>query len=310
MGLTLVVSTLLVVSDHPVAANTVSALMLVAGMIGLYLALHFSARRLAPEAGRRPSELAVAAVESGEPRGAMLAKLALAVCLIAGVLTVGYASMRYHAMPEVVPTHFGADGRPDAWSNKSFSSVMLTPTLNLIISPFLALIALLTAHAKRSVRGGSGGRSIEAQEAFRAAVARLMVGASLFTCALLTLISVQSIRVALGETGSLGAQVWIVSAGTMLFVVGGLIRIIAKYGQGGARLEHASQNAPLTNGLADNARWVWGLFYVNRSDPSILVEKRFGVGYTFNFGNPIAVMILVGLLVLVLGVTLVGILGA
>jgi len=27
------------------------------------------------------------------------------------------------------------------------------------------------------------------------------------------------------------------------------------------------------------------LLYVNPADPSILIEKRFGVGYTLNFGN-------------------------
>jgi len=33
-------------------------------------------------------------------------------------------------------------------------------------------------------------------------------------------------------------------------------------------------------GLADNAHWIWGFFHVNKEDPSIMVEKRFGVGYT------------------------------
>jgi uncharacterized membrane protein len=34
-----------------------------------------------------------------------------------------------------------------------------------------------------------------------------------------------------------------------------------------------------------DACWKWGLCYVNPADPSILIEKRFGVGYTLNFGN-------------------------
>jgi len=32
--------------------------------------------------------------------------------------------------------------------------------------------------------------------------------------------------------------------------------------------------------------WKWGIFYVNKADPKILVPKRYGVGYTLNFGNP------------------------
>jgi uncharacterized membrane protein len=34
------------------------------------------------------------------------------------------------------------------------------------------------------------------------------------------------------------------------------------------------------------------LLYVNTQDPALLVEKRFGVGYTFNFGHPIAWLLL------------------
>src|SRR5690606_7946646 len=41
----------------------------------------------------------------------------------------------------------------------------------------------------------------------------------------------------------------------------------------------------------DDSHWVGGLFYFNRNDPSIFVEKRFGVGWTINFGNPIGYII-------------------
>jgi uncharacterized membrane protein len=31
--------------------------------------------------------------------------------------------------------------------------------------------------------------------------------------------------------------------------------------------------------------WKWGVFYVNRNDPALWVKKRYGIGYTLNFGN-------------------------
>ena len=31
--------------------------------------------------------------------------------------------------------------------------------------------------------------------------------------------------------------------------------------------------------------WKWGIFYINRNNPEILVPKRYGIGYTLNFGN-------------------------
>jgi hypothetical protein len=43
--------------------------------------------------------------------------------------------------------------------------------------------------------------------------------------------------------------------------------------------------------------WKLGQIYYNPNDPALLVEKRFGVGYTINFGNR-ASWLLIGLLVL------------
>jgi uncharacterized membrane protein len=31
--------------------------------------------------------------------------------------------------------------------------------------------------------------------------------------------------------------------------------------------------------------WKSGIFYVNPDDPAIFVQKRYGIGYTLNFGN-------------------------
>jgi len=39
-----------------------------------------------------------------------------------------------------------------------------------------------------------------------------------------------------------------------------------------------------------------GIFYVNPADPRLLVPKRFGIGWTFNFARPIAWLILTALL--------------
>src|SRR5436309_3070492 len=49
----------------------------------------------------------------------------------------------------------------------------------------------------------------------------------------------------------------------------------------------------------ENAQfWVAGGFYVNRDDPRLLVEKRSGLGWTFNFAHPISWWLTEGLFVL------------
>jgi len=55
-------------------------------------------------------------------------------------------------------------------------------------------------------------------------------------------------------------------------------------GQGGARFM-ATGRGPIGDRTAD-ARWIGGLLYFNPADPALLVEKRMGIGWTVNFGNP------------------------
>jgi uncharacterized membrane protein len=53
-------------------------------------------------------------------------------------------------------------------------------------------------------------------------------------------------------------------------------------------------------GFDDDQYWKGGLFYFNKNDPSVFVEKRFGIGYTINFANPIGYFILILPIVLML----------
>jgi uncharacterized membrane protein len=95
----------------------------------------------------------------------------------------------------------------------------------------------------------------------------------------------------------------------LVYAVAGTLVIAFRYGQGGARLEKAGADAPLTNGLADNRHWVLGMFYINKEDPSIMVERRFGLGYTLNFGNWKVAVFFGALMVLILALVILAIFG-
>ena len=50
----------------------------------------------------------------------------------------------------------------------------------------------------------------------------------------------------------------------------------------------------------DDHFWKLGLFYFNREDPSLIVNRRFGIGRTLNFGNSVAWIIVAGIAVFIL----------
>jgi uncharacterized membrane protein len=290
---------------HHLLAAPVAVSVLSLGYLVEYLRAYCRARRLAPEAGP-PAAVAFLAAE---PSGTiLLPSLALALGLAGGVSAVGYAWVHYSEHPDRVPTHFGITGEPDAWRPRSFFTVMLTPILTVTLGPGLAGVAFLIGRAKRAVRYPDHGESFRAQQRFRLVMSRFMALVSILTTAMLSVLSVSAVRVGLGAAQALPPTMPVLAAGLVIGALGGTLYIALRYGQGGSRLERAAAEAPLTDGLADNRRWVLGMFYVNRDDPSYLIEHRSGLGYTINFGNWKAVALVVGFVALVLGIAVAGVL--
>jgi len=75
-----------------------------------------------------------------------------------------------------------------------------------------------------------------------------------------------------------------------------VIVVLVRLGQGGAKGPSAATGVPVGDRTPDKY-WKLGLFYFNPEDPAVLIEKRFGLGYTFNFARP-ATWIIMGLLLM------------
>lgn len=277
--------------------------LVIAGWL-VFLRAHFRARALA--VAGTPQAAAVLVRES--PRSLLIPSVALAIAVAGGLVSLSYAWVHYGELPASFPTHFGASGRPDSWSPRSFWSVMLLPLAGLAIGTTVGIMACLIARAKRAIRFPDGGISVMAQMRFRRAMALFLSGLVVLVTAMLTVMSIYSIRTALGLASGLPRRLPVLVGALLTYAIGGSLYLAFRYGQGGARLERAAGGAPLTNGLADNQRWILGVFYVNRDDPSLLVERRFGLGYTLNFGNPKAIGLAVVFLIIVFAIILGGLL--
>jgi uncharacterized membrane protein len=95
-----------------------------------------------------------------------------------------------------------------------------------------------------------------------------------------------------------------VAAGLLL-----LAAVTARAGQGGSRLNGNVRGlAPATGTDRDDDRfWKAGLLYVNRNDPAIVAGSRFGAGWTLNFGNPAAWLIIAGIVAALAGLAAIGV---
>lgn len=276
-------------AGHAVAGNLTATTVLLLGGVGLYFRSYSKVRGLALPDVKRQAGRATAALGGDGFRAEAFARITLAACLLAALATIAFALMNYRDMPDRIPTLWSLISGEDAWKEKSYLTLMYVPSWNLVLGPLFAFLAMMMATAKRSLREDPEGRSAEAQDAFRALTANVVSGMALFYSALLTMASVQVTRVWLSGASSLGVGFWVMMGVTMgltiVFAISSLFLMIRRYGQGGALLERAPAGGALTGGLADNARWVWGVFYVNPDDPSWFLESRFGIGYSTNWGN-------------------------
>jgi uncharacterized membrane protein len=288
------------------APGIIAILLLTVGFFFEYVRAYRKALALASPG--TPPAAAVLAVGI-ESRSVFLPYLAMALGLFGGLFALWYAGSHFDQLPERVPTHFGISGRPDVWRPRSFGRTMMLPLMDLVIGFGLGLASWLIAQAKRAVRYNDRGVSFEAQQRFRGIMANFLAIVSILVTGMLTVLGYSAIRVSLGEAEALSPAFMVLPLLLGAFALGGSVYIALKYGQGGSRLERSVDEAPLTNGLADNRKWILGLLYVNPEDPSIFVERRFGLGYTPNLGNPKvaaflgALVVVLALLVLLSAVT-------
>jgi uncharacterized membrane protein len=55
----------------------------------------------------------------------------------------------------------------------------------------------------------------------------------------------------------------------------------------------AISNGPPVGDTTPDSCWIFGHLYFNRADPTLFVEKRMGLGYTLNLGNPVSWLVLI-----------------
>lgn len=87
-----------------------------------------------------------------------------------------------------------------------------------------------------------------------------------------------------------------------------LAAVVVRAGQGGSRLNgnvHGLARAAGTD-RDDDRFWKAGLLYVNRDDPAVVVAARFGAGWTLNFGNRAAWLLIAGIAAALAGLVVIG----
>lgn len=219
---------------------------------------------------------------------------------IAPIVVLSYY---YPALPERVPVHWGLNGQPDRWARKSFSTVFFIPVLTVYLQSWFLLLKYDLVHAKMTLPAEHAEIYLKYKERLLVTSVRMMDWLRGVISVLLGLVSLFIILTAIERLRHLmplaSAVLWsnlAVLMGVLGFYLYRLMKVNNELeaATGGADVRRESEEEKWSGG---------GTFYYNPDDPALMVEKKDGLGYTYNFagqGIRLRLMFLAGIPLLIL----------
>lgn len=269
----------------------------IVAQIAAYFAVYLHARRLVLPHALAPTTIREAQVGLRKRRipGGWLGASGPFVLLAA---SAAYLGAHWQQIPARLVLHWGINGQPDRWAARSVGAVFLPIAVPAVILVVLTPLLYGMNHWVRPIY--AGGLRGERELRFRR-TASIVVLAIEYWIALL--FSWLAVRVLL-PTSLQRPPAAIAMVAGLIAIVGGAV--LMWRGQGGSRIppgegEDSDSTGPIGDRTAD-CFWKLGVFYFNPGDPSVMVEKRFGIGYTVNFAHPVAWIIALLPLAAVIGV--------
>jgi len=240
---------------------------LAGALIAVFLAHRQSLRYAEPTGGIRQATLRPRPVSL--PGGPLLWAGPFVILAIAGA----YIGLHWSEIPDRFPVHWGFDNRPDGWAIRSISGVYMQMGLGLLIC---LLMLLFNWQIARNSRGSTAMRKLTVRVLM--VLAYCMAG----------LFGWLTVALPLGHGAPSAASLGI-TLGGLTVIVGAIVVYGMRAKAVPEPADRPTMAAPSILGLSDNTddrNWIGGLFYFNPDDPAILIEKRIGIGYDLNFGNP------------------------
>lgn len=198
--------------------------------------------------------------------------------------TAAYLLSRWSELPARFPIHYDIAGTPNDWADRTLGGVVGVLLVQALVLGLLVGARVITLRARRVRVTGS---AAEEDLRLRRSVSRVVL-------ALEYVLVVGVARLALiplwpMEPGSI-VSISLGMGGVALGFVFLLLFLVIQ-----SRRKRVSAGGDGT----DQSHWRGGIFYVNTDDPALFVEKRFGFGWTLNFGRPMAWVLSLLLLVLI-----------
>lgn len=203
------------------------------------------------------------------------------------LITLAIGLALYPSAPDLVPTHFDFAGNVNQWTPKGPALIAFPLLLEAFMAACFIFSHWMAIRSKKDIDPARPAISAYAYGAFaRAECILLLVGGLVLTAVLGIVMALM-----MTEILSLFVTMALIIVATLIFV-GATIAVSVVYGQSGSRLIKRLEES--SDIIADNdEHWKAGIFYWNKDDASLVLPKRFGVGWTMNWARP-ATWVIVG----------------
>ena len=206
--------------------------------------------------------------------------------------TAIYLSLRWDDIPARFPVHWAAGGHANGWSVRTLLGVYGPLLFGAIVMAAVAISSYVALHFGRPGHGSTP-RSLAGD--FAREMGIFLLSLEFFLAVIFSFVGLLPLM------GNRDPGVVPILIAT-LAMLAALIFAMSRLAKHHAKL-HAEAGASMMGGTPDG-HWKGGVFYVNRDDAALFVPKRFGIGYTLNFGHATAWVIMGLVLVLPLILTL------
>lgn len=219
------------------------------------------------------------------------------VFLIPMVVTlgfIGYTLLNYNNMPARIPMHWGSDGKPNSFTEKNPFSVNALLFILLTIQVMFLGMNVATKRSGIKLSATRINASRIRQLSLRKYSSWFLFMISVLITLLFSFLQLTTIHAGLMNN----VVILLVPVIFTLIILIGSIVFAVKVGNAGDKFD-LDPSMGITD-VDEDRYWKGGIIYFNKNDPSIVVEKRFGIGWTINFAHPIGLLILLGPIVVIL----------
>lgn len=212
-------------------------------------------------------------------------------------LYIGYRV--YHNLPDIVPTHFDFAGEANGWTPKSYKLIIQMPAVQLFMTIIMFFSYKIIGWSKQQISASDPKASKVRNKIFRYRWSAYMI---LMAIGINILFTVGNLSILQVIKMSAKTSMIVIFTITMLIIVSSIVMSV-KTGQGGSKIkvESMDEENEKVQDRDDDKYWkLANSIYVNKDDPAIFVEKRFGIGWTMNFGNTKSIIITVVFIILII----------